>query len=69
MDDSDARLTELEIKAGFAEDLLDTLNRTIYRQQRELDALRKELLELRRQVSVMSPSDSGAPADELPPHW
>ncbi|WP_085316478.1 SlyX family protein [Derxia lacustris] len=65
----EARITELEIKAGFAEDLLDTLNQTVYRQQRELDALRKELIELRRQVSVMSPGDRGAPADEVPPHW
>ncbi|MEQ1660403.1 MAG: SlyX family protein, partial [Hylemonella sp.] len=31
--DADARLTELEIKASYAEDLLEQLNATIYRQQ------------------------------------
>ena len=69
MADTDARLTELEIKAGFADDLLDTLSKTVWRQQREIDALRKELIELRRQVGSIAPGDRGAPADEIPPHW
>ena len=33
----EARLTELEVKLGFAEDLLDALNRTVYRQQQQID--------------------------------
>ena len=65
----DQRLTELEIKASFTEDLLDQLNAVIVRQQDQIDALIRELTELRRQ----QPADDGlAPRslrDELPPHY
>jgi len=67
--DTDARLTELEIKASYAEDLLDQLNQTIFRQQQQIDTLLRELAEFRRQ----QPED-GQPMqrnlrDELPPHY
>ena len=38
-DDIAQRLTELEIKASFTEDLLDQLNLVIVRQQDQIDAL------------------------------
>lgn len=65
----DARLTELEIKASFTEDLLDQLNQLLYRQQQQIDALVREVKELRRQQP-----EGGAGAvrnlrDELPPHY
>lgn len=37
------RLTDLEIKASFGEDLLDQLNHVIVRQQQQIDALIREL--------------------------
>ena len=65
----DRRLTELEIKASFSEDLIDHLNAAIVRQQQQIDLLSRELRHLREQV----PSDSaGTPRslrDELPPHY
>lgn len=65
----DRRLTELEIKASFSEDLIDHLNATIVRQQQQIDLLSRELRQLRDQI----PSDSaGVPRslrDELPPHY
>ena len=65
----DRRLTELEIKASFSEDLIDHLNATIVRQQQQIDLLSRELRQLRDQI----PSDSaGMPRslrDELPPHY
>lgn len=66
----DQRLTDLEIKASFTEDLVDHLNQIIIRQQQQLDALAREVQTLRRQ----SASDSGVPGfrslrDELPPHY
>ena len=67
--DTDQRLTELEIKASYSEDLLEQLNLTIYRQQLQIDALLQELQRLRQQ---QSDSGSGAPRnlrDELPPHY
>lgn len=68
--DADARLTELEIKASFAEDLLDTLNEIVARQQAQINRLTTELSTLRNQM----PAADGAPVfrslrDELPPHY
>ncbi|WP_338416161.1 SlyX family protein [uncultured Sphaerotilus sp.] len=66
----DQRLTDLEIKASFTEDLVDHLNQIIIRQQQQLDALAREVSQLRQQNSA----DSGVPVfrslrDELPPHY
>lgn len=65
------RLTELEIKASFTEDLVDHLNQTIVRQQQQIDLLLRELAELRLRDSAQ-PAE-GAPfrslRDELPPHY
>ena len=62
------RLTELEIKASFAEDLLDQLNLLVYRQQQQIDALAAQVAQLRQQA----PEGQGAARnlrDELPPHY
>jgi SlyX protein len=67
--DADRRLTDLEIKASYTEDLLDQLNLVIYRQQQQIDRLALELAQLRQQSSDPA---SGAPRnlrDELPPHY
>ena len=69
-DESDLqrRLTELEIKAGYAEDLLDTLNAMVARQQEAIEMLVRELSKLRDQQG----SADGGPRslrDELPPHY
>jgi len=64
------RLTDLEIKASFHEDALDQLNAVVVRQQRQIDALLRELATLRDQLP-----DSDAPRpfrslrDDLPPHY
>lgn len=63
-----ARIEALEVKAAFAEDLLDQLNLTIYRQQQAIDLLLREVRELRQQQP-----EAGAGArslrEELPPHY
>jgi SlyX protein len=46
-DRTDDRLTALEIKASFGEDLLDRLNEVVVRQQAQIDSLRRELAALR----------------------
>lgn len=65
----DQRLTELEIKASFSEDLIDHLNQAIVRQQQQIDLLLREVRHLRDQM----PSDSAGTVrslrDELPPHY
>ena len=37
----DERITNLEVKLSFSEDLLEELNQTIYKQQQQIDALVK----------------------------
>jgi SlyX protein len=68
-DRTDARLTELEIKASYADDLLEQLNALVARQQQQIDALQRELLALRQQVRDAPGSALGSAADERPPHY
>ncbi len=65
----DQRLTDLEIKASFAEDLVDALNRLVARQQDQIDWLLREVAGLRQQMP--EPASHFAPGlrDELPPHY
>jgi SlyX protein len=67
------RLDELEIKASYTEDLLETLNLTIYRQQQQIDRLHSELVQLREQAARQLASGATAaisdPREELPPHY
>lgn len=63
------RLTELETKLAFAEDLLDTLNQTVVRQQAQIDLLQEQLRLLHQQIRE---SQSDAPrtlSEEIPPHY
>jgi len=68
-DPTEQRLTALEIKACFVDDLVEQLNQIVTRQQDQIDQLRRELRELRGQL----PDGEGAAfrslRDELPPHY
>ena len=69
--DIDQRLTELEIKLGFSEDLVETLNQIVIRQQQQIDVLARELSRLQSQVEQGSGGGDGFRSlrDELPPHY
>jgi SlyX protein len=62
------RLTELESKLAFAEDLLDTLNQTVVRQQGQIDSLQQQLRLLHQRLQDVLPNDDN-PRDEIPPHY
>lgn len=64
-----ARVEALEIKASFSEDLLETLNLTLYRQQQTIDALVQELRQLRQQLPEAGSAGPRNLRDELPPHY
>ena len=68
-DNTDHRLTELEIKASFNEDLLDQLNQVIIRQQRQIDALLREVERLRQQIPEAGSGVFSRAGDDLPPHY
>ena len=65
----EARLSELEIKISFAEDVIDELNRTVYRQQQQIDRLLAQVETLRDQVQAAAPAEQRSLRDELPPHY
>ena len=70
MREMDSRLTELEIKLSFTEDLVDELNKTIYEQQRQIDILLREMVRFRQQLMQNeSPDEKYSLRDELPPHY
>ena len=65
----DARITELEIKIIYAEDLIDELNRVVFRQQQQIDLLIGQIKTLREQVQNAAPGEQHSLRDELPPHY
>lgn len=67
--DLDHRLTELEIKASFMEDLVDHLNQTVIRQQEQIDLLVREVTHLRQQNRDGGGAVVRSLRDELPPHY
>lgn len=65
----ESRLAEIEAKLSFSEELLEELNRTVYRQQLQIAQLRQELDTLRQHVRSVLPVEVKNPGDETPPHY
>ena len=66
----DERITELEIKLSFQEELLETLNQTVIRQQQQMDLLQQQMRVLYQQMKNYSgPTDSAPQQQEIPPHY
>jgi SlyX protein len=63
------RLTQLEIKLSYTEDLLDTLNQLVTTQQNHIDLLLREVARLRQQGSGEGVAPPRNLRDELPPHY
>jgi SlyX protein len=66
---TESRLTELETKLAFAEDLLETLNQTVIRQQGQLDSMQQQLRLLHQQLQDALPDEARSLRDEIPPHY
>lgn len=69
------RITTLEVKLSFSEDLIENLNQTIYKQQQQIDFFYRELKSLKEQMSTSGSEDMGGGTagrnlrDEIPPHY
>jgi len=63
------RLDELEAKMSLADDLLEALNRMVYRQQQQIDQLQQDIRALRQQLQEIAPDATGNPDNEVPPHY
>ncbi|MDD3354614.1 SlyX family protein [Zoogloea sp.] len=66
----ESRLTEIEIKLALTEDLVDTLNLTVHRQQEQIDALQRQIRLLYQQMQNAAPAaDARDLREEIPPHY
>lgn len=65
----EARITDLEVKLSFAEDQVDELNRTVFRQQQQIEFLAGELRALRDQVLQQDNAQPRSLREEIPPHY
>lgn len=64
------RVDELESQLAFQDELIESLNSTVARQDRELLELKHQLGRLSERLKeIGDASSAGAPQDETPPHY
>ena len=64
------RITELEIKLAYAEDMLEQLNMTVFRQQERIDLLQAELRLLNSRLEGLAARQETTDLrEEIPPHY
>lgn len=70
MESLKSRIMELEAKLCLSDDLLETLNHTVFRQQEQITQLQQQLRliwqQLQTVTSVAEPRDL---REEIPPHY
>ena len=68
-DDTDKRLTDLEVKASFSEDLLDHLNDLVTRQRAQIELLVREVGKLKERAPDTGQGESRDAREDVPPHY
>jgi len=64
------RIEELESQAAFQDELFESLNMTMAKQDGELLELRRQLILLNERIKEFGEAIPGAgPQDETPPHY
>ena len=65
------RLIELEIKAAYQDDLLQTLNKIVGEQQLQIQKLERTCQILNERIKSLSSDNNSNPTalDEVPPHY
>lgn len=73
MQDTEDRITELEIRLAWQDDLLDNLNQALIRQQQQLDLMQQQLRRLYDMTTQQGQVESGSLLaqlqQEIPPHY
>ncbi|MGH8853106.1 MAG: SlyX family protein [Telluria sp.] len=62
------RFVDIEIKLAHQEDLVETLNQTVYRQSRRIDQLEAMVSAMADHVRSLQSGRQG-PLNEKPPHY
>lgn len=65
--DLNTRIAELETTLAFQDDLLQSLNQVVIRQEEQILQITRELKSLREQVASMSPEPGKPNSEEMPP--
>ena len=64
------RMMDMEVRMTRQEDLIDTLNQTVYRQQKKIDELETLCSGLAGRLKEVAASmTEESPLDERPPHY
>lgn len=63
----ESRLTNLEIRLTHQEAALEQINAVVIRQQSQLDALLRDITQLKRQLHETMPGNIASPSEETPP--
>lgn len=67
-----ARLEELESRLAFQDDLIESLNAVVARQDRELERLQRRVRDLEDKLADLAEAASppgSTPGHEIPPHY
>ena len=64
---TDERLTDLELKITYQEDLIETLNQCVIELRGDMERMRSTILRLQEQVAQGAPEIG--PANDPPPHY
>jgi len=71
--DTEKRLMDVELKLVAQDDLLDELNKTVYRQQQKIDELEALCIALAKRLKetseLVAANAATAPINERPPHY
>jgi SlyX protein len=63
------RIVNIELKLTSQEDLVDTLNKMVYEQQKKIDELDALCAALVRRVVDLAAANEQNPINERPPHY
>jgi SlyX protein len=66
---NDERLSNLEIKFAYQEEFLEQLNLVVTAQQKTIERLEKEILDLKSNAIGGSVDSTRTLADDKPPHY
>jgi SlyX protein len=62
-------IENLEIKVAFMDDLIISLNETVYRQQRQIDNLNNRVDQLSKQLKSIKDATGDSGEESPPPHY
>ncbi len=65
----ETRLADIEMKLCYAEDMVDELNRLVFRQQQQIERLQEAVRQLNDQFQTLAPREFRSLRDEIPPHY